>query len=201
MSGKIHPAPWTDAEINILRQHYPAGGIRAVRPLLNRTDAAIRDKRQKLGISSKKNHGCFEDGQPPWNKGRKGYTPGGRNAETQFKQGRKPHNWVPIGAERLSKGGYLQRKMTDTGYPPRDWVFVHHLLWIEHNGPIPKGHIVVFRNGDKTDIRLENLELISRRELMGRNSVHKLHPALKPVVFAKARLTRVIRRLEREEQN
>ncbi|WP_143141817.1 HNH endonuclease signature motif containing protein, partial [Enterococcus devriesei] len=33
------------------------------------------------------------------------------------------------------------------------------------NGPIPKNHIVVFMNNDKTDFRIENLKCISRREL------------------------------------
>lgn len=123
------------------------------------------------------NHGAhrtrFAAGQKPWNTGTH-YQAGGRSKEHQFKPGQKPHTWNPIGHERVTKEGYLQRKVSDTGYTPRDYVAVHHLVWIEHNGPVPPGHALAFRNGDKTDIRLDNLELVTRAELMRRNSVHNL---------------------------
>ena len=38
---------------------------------------------------------------------------------------------------------------------------VHREVWSECKGPIPKGYIVHHKNGDKTDNRLENLELMS----------------------------------------
>lgn len=133
----------------------------------------------------------FKPGQVPANKGvrRPGWHAGNMQ-KTQFKKGQKSHNWLPLGSERFSKEGYLQRKMTDTGYPPRDWVCVHHLVWIEAAGPISKGHRLVFRNGDKTDIRLENLELITMRELMMRNTIHNLPEELKEVITLKGAITR-----------
>lgn len=117
----------------------------------------------------------FKPGIVPWNTGMKGWTAGGRSAETRFKPGQKPASWKPIGSLRLMDG-YLQRKMTDTGYPPRDWVGEHILLWQEHHGPVPAGHKLRFRNGDKTDIRIDNLELITDAENMRRNSFHTNYP-------------------------
>ncbi|MCS8378253.1 HNH endonuclease, partial [Pseudomonas aeruginosa] len=61
---------------------------------------------------------------------------------TRFKKGQKPHTWLPVGSTRISADGYLQRKISDTGYPPRDWKGIHILLWEEHFGPIPTGHCV-----------------------------------------------------------
>lgn len=96
--------------------------------------------------------------------------------ETQFKKGHKPQNWKPIYSTRLSKEGYLQMKMTDTGYPPRDWVAVHILIWEDKHGPIPPGYVLAFKDGDKTHIALQNLELIARADLMRRNSIHYRYP-------------------------
>lgn len=101
--------------------------------------------------------------------------------ETQFKKGHRPYNWVPIGSTRVTNDGTLQLKITDTEHTPRDWKSVHSLLWEGYNGPMPKGHIVVFHNGNDRDFRIENLELITRAENMRRNSIHNLPKALADV--------------------
>ena len=80
----------------------------------------------------------------------------------------------PIGHERVTHEGYLQRKMADTGVTRRDYVNVHHLIWREAGNDIPPGHILIFRDGNKANFALENLELITRKENMRRNSVHNL---------------------------
>ena len=59
--------------------------------------------------------------------------------------------------------GYLQRKMADTGVTRRDYVNVHHLIWREAGNDIPPGHILIFRDGNKANFALENLELITRK--------------------------------------
>lgn len=40
----------------------------------------------------------------------------------------------------------------------RKATLIHRLVWEAHRGPIPKGHWVNHKNGEKTDNRLENLE-------------------------------------------
>nr|WP_288356107.1 HNH endonuclease signature motif containing protein [uncultured Pseudomonas sp.] len=89
---------------------------------------------------------------------------------------------------RFSKEGYLQRKVTDTGYPPRDWKGVHILLWEEAHGPVPSGHCLAFRDGNKRNITLENLELITRAERMRRNTIHRYPPELKGAIRTLGRL-------------
>jgi len=143
----------------------------------------------------------YGPGNTPWNKGKKGWTAGGRSAETRFKKGNRPHTWVPIGSERVTSEGYLQRKMTDTGCTRRDWVSVHILLWQEHHGPVPAGHIVVFRNRNRRDVRIENLELIDRAENCRRNSIHRYPPELKQAIRAAGKLNRTIRSKDHEKQD
>ena len=134
----------------------------------------------------------FKKGQAPFNKGRKGVTYPGC-VPTQFKKGMKPHTWKPIGTERVSKEGYLQRKATDTGYPPRDWIAVHILVWQEHTGrTLPKGHAVIFRDGNNRNFDPANLECITRAELMARNSIHRYPPPLKHAIRLVNKLQRTI---------
>lgn len=133
----------------------------------------------------------FQRGHIPHNKGIRGWQAGGGAEKTKFKPGQKPHNTKPIGSIRVNFYGYLQRKMTCTG-KNSDWVYVHHLLWKEHHGSIPKGHIVTFKNGDKTDICIENLQLLSRSENLKQNSVQRFPEKLKEVMRLKASLTRYI---------
>lgn len=183
----------------------------------NRLDRAIYSKAKAMGLSRSaeylaSEHACrlrrdnnpgiatrFQAGQQPWNAGVKGYKPGGRAPETQFKKGHKPHTWNPIGHERITKDGYLQRKMTDTGYTPNDYRMVHHLVWEQHHGPVPKGHAIVFKDRDKANIEIENLELITRAELCRRNSIHRYPPELKQAIRTLAKLKRTIEDTTNEE--
>ncbi len=53
---------------------------------------------------------------------------------------------------------------------------MHIINWEAVNGPLPKGHALVFKDGNKQNTAVENLELLSRAELMRRNSYHTNYP-------------------------
>lgn len=107
----------------------------------------------------------FKKGHVPANKGRKGvdgWEP------TQFKKGHRPANWVPIGAERINCDGYVDVKVTD-GKSQRNWKGKHILVWEEANGPVPKGHVVIFGDRNKRNFKPDNLILVSRKQLVRLN--------------------------------
>jgi len=147
----------------------------------------------------------FKKGHVPANKGlrRPGWAPG-RMKQTQFKKGERRgvavRLYQPIGTERISKDGYLERKINDDLPLQARWRAVHLLLWEATHGPVPKGHAIAFRNGDKRDIRLDNLECISRVELMARNSVHNLPKPLVETIQLLGALNRQIRRRRSHEE-
>lgn len=43
------------------------------------------------------------------------------------------------------------------------WPLAHHILWEEHHGKVPPGHMVKFIDGDRNNIKIENLRLVSRK--------------------------------------
>ncbi len=185
--------PWTAYDDARLRELYDTLPASAIARELGRTRAAVKNHVNKLGLTKGHNSGCFEPGMVPWNKG-KAFDSGGLSHETRFKAGHLPKNYKPLGSERVSKEGYLQRKMTDTGYPPRDWVPVHHLVWRDAGREIPPGHVLRFIDGNNRNFALDNLETIHRAELMKRNSVHNYGPEIAQLVQLRGAITRQINR-------
>ena len=209
---------WSRVEQRLLRRLYPDTSTRALARQLGRSVSAVYGMAATFGLRKSDaylaspdacrlrrgdNVGAgtrFQRGHTPANKGirRPGWS-AGRMAETQFRPGNRPHTWRPIGSTRVNDG-YLQRKVSDTGYTPRDWICEHVLLWQERRGPIPTGHTVAFKDKDRTNIVIENLELLSRRELMARNTVHRLPKELADVIQLSGALKRKLRTLH-EKQN
>lgn len=135
--------------------------------------------------------GYYETGHTPWNQGKKGYM--GANA-TSFKKGNMPHNHTRLWSERIdSKDGYVYISVPETnphtGFPSR-YKQKHVWLWEYLNGPVPKGHCVMFADGDKYNFAPDNLILVNRCELLHLNLHHyKDAPGeLKPTILAMAKL-------------
>ncbi|MED5545745.1 MAG: HNH endonuclease [Pseudomonadota bacterium] len=148
--------------------------------------------------------GCFVKGQEPMNKG-KTCAPGqgGRHPNarrTQFKKGQMSgtaqHNYKPIGYERITEDGYVERKISDTGAARQRWRAVHLLNWEAIHGPLPEGHALKCLDGNKQNTDVGNWELVHRGVLARLNGgrfrktiPYDAAPAeLKPTVMAVAKL-------------
>lgn len=104
--------------------------------------------------------GQFEKGHVPANKGKKGINQGG--VETQFKKGHKPHNYMPVGSERVNGDDYVDVKIAN----PNKWKGKHLIIWETHHGKqVPKGHAVLFGDGNRRNFDPSNLILVSRAQL------------------------------------
>lgn len=104
--------------------------------------------------------GRFESGFVPPNKGKKGFYAKG-SEKGWFEKGHIPTNKLPIGSVLKKADGYLWRKI---GEGSRDWKQEHILLWEEKNGPVPKGFCLTFLDGNRENIEISNLALVSRAE-------------------------------------
>lgn len=121
---------------------------------------------KRYGIKSGRT-GRFPKGNKPWNKGMKGFSPEGCKA-TQFKKGNRPHTWVPIGSERITRDGYVEIKIQDNK-KQKNWKGKHILIWEKHNGPVPPGHAVIFGDRNRRNFDPDNLILVSRKQLVRMN--------------------------------
>ena len=52
------------------------------------------------------------------------------------------------------------------------WEFLHRAVWEEHNGPVPEGMIVSFKDSDRMNCDIDNLMLISRGEASALTRLH-----------------------------
>lgn len=140
----------------------------------------------------------FEKGHVPVNKGKK--MPDHikeRIKHTWFKKGNEPHNtkfdgYVSVRKDR-NGSEYAHIRLSKGKFE-----LLHRFIWIQHNGPIPPGHIVAFKNGNTSDFRLENLELITREQNMLRNTRHNYPPDLQQAIMALNKLKNTIKEYGKE---
>ena len=224
--GKNKPKHiWTDAEREQLVKLYPDMRAADVAEIMGLRVSQIHQMAVKLKVGKsaafkvsdssgrilrgKKNPGMmstqFKPGVVPWNKG-VSYQPGGRIKESQFKPGNRigksQEVYKPIGTLRINGDGYLDRKITDEGPMHKRWERVHRLVWQEANGPIPDGHIIVFKPGCRTiveaEITADRLECITLADHARRNSVWGKNPELAKLYQLKGAITRQVRRIKEE---
>ena len=122
--------------------------------------------------------------------------------ETQFKRGVPSRNVMAIGSTRLCDG-YVYVKVAAVPNVPYtvNWLPLHILEWERVHGPLPAGHCLWFKDGDRLHVDLDNLELHTRAENMARNSVHNLPAPLKATVRLLGALNRTIRRRSRDAEH
>lgn len=215
---------WTTAEVARLRTLFPRQATAKVARAMRRSVSSIYGAAREYGIrksapylaslaaaSNLPKHGAayrYPKGHVPANKGlrRPGWAPG-RMGETQFRKGQRngqaARHYMPVGAERDIEG-WLYRKVSDVpnvAYTV-NWKPVHHLIWEEHHGkPVPAGHVLRFKDGDRRNFDFQNFELITLAENMRRNTIHRYPPALKKVIRLQGKLRRTIERTANEKQD
>lgn len=217
---------WTPEADAILRARYESETAAAIARDFGCTERALYMRAHGLGLR-KSSEWARECTRRRWAEGRhensraglakgRGWNKGLpqsewiRNPEavqaTQFRPGEMPYNWVPVGSYRVTSGGDLEQKVADDrtpGMSRRNWRPVRVLVWEAAHGPVPRGHVVRFKDGKATTdpdaIRLEHLECITRAENMRRNSYHThLPPDVARLVQLRGALTRKINRKTKE---
>ena len=167
---------WSKEEKEYLAKITPGHHYREIQKMLNeRFEYQFNIEQVKGAIARYKLNtgftGKFEKGNTPYNKGLKQtdyMTPEGieRSKVSRIKKGNIPFNHKPVGSERVDvKDGYILIKVSE----PNVWKLKHRVLWEKVYGPIPEGYTLIFADGDKTNLDLGNLILVSRSELLTMN--------------------------------
>lgn len=219
---------WTPRECQTLRERYPHERTADLAQDMGMAVSKVYNKAHGMGLKKSaaffasdnagriqrgRSHPSmiasqFKPGHQTWNKGQK-FDAGGRSHETQFKKDRPPsaaRNYRPIGSTRISKDGYLERKMNDRRdiYSARRWTPVHRLVWEAKHGPIPDGHIITFKPGQFTnteaDITIDRLECLSRAEHMQRHTYHNYPKPIAQLIQLRGALNRRINNATKTEE-
>lgn len=176
--GTIHK--YTPEEIEFLKQNVPGRTLKEFQRLfnekfnLNVSEQSIENAKRRYNIKSGLTGGQFCKGHTPANKGKKWSEYMSKEGQesslrTTFKKGNIPHNHRPVGSERITKDGYIEIKVQE----PNKWKLKHRMLYEKEYGVIPKGHKLIFADGNKLNLDLDNLILVSSSEelIMNRNKL------------------------------
>lgn len=208
---------WTKEEINILLRDYQDPNIFTadIAKRLDRTLSQVYNKARTMGLKAPlerirlagklgTNHPNavahrFKKGSVPPNKGKK-MSPEiyEKVKETMFKKGNSPVNHREVGSERINVDGYIETKVAE----PNVWRLKHRIIWEQHNGVIPAGYNVQFKNRNTQDCRIENLYIISKSEQMRtENSLVARYPKeVQEVIRLKGVVNRVIHKREKDNE-
>lgn len=195
---------WTESEILFLKKHYANMETKIMAQAMNKKPDAVNRKASLLGIHKSKkflsetikrngiDNNTFKKGMVPWNKNKTGLTQlGGAH---KFRKGNIPHTYKEVGYESVRKDGYIFIK-TESGFKPKQ-----QYIYEQNFGEIPRNHIVIFKDNNKYNFDIDNLELISRSENMKRNSIWNMPEELKEVVILKKTLMKIINGKEQNQR-
>lgn len=191
MGKKSPPYKWTEQQISWLKWH-------AYLPRKERADRfnsyflsdiphdAINALCKRKGIKTGRT-GRFEKGHKPSTMAK---LPKGHSNAGSFKKREMPHNHLSVGSAIIDGDGYHKIKIAE----PNVWEFVHRKIWEEHFGPIPKGYVVRFRDGNRDNLIIDNLILLSLAENihLTRRGYSGLADEVKPVALTAYRLEATI---------
>ena len=197
---------WTDEEKEVFENLFSDTSNKVLAMRFDCSYSAVTNLASRMGLKKSKSFlsamasTLHEKGKPfyfvkggvPPNKGKKvrkeTYD---KMAKSFFSKGHVPHNTTYDGHERICKHGYVLIRLHKGKY-----VHKHRLVWEKVNGAIPKGMLLVFRDGNKNNCSLENLELVSKSENMIRNTIHRFPVEIKESIHLLNKLKRKINTLD-----
>lgn len=163
----------TEAETTFIKKNYHKFTNHELAERMGRSESVIQSVRRQYGIANKENLGRFKKGLRPWNFRTKGLvvsTPGMRRS--QFKRGHLPCNTKHDGAITVR----LDHPKDRNGRPYKwirvavgKWVHLHRWKWEQKHGPVPRGCVVSFKDGDTMNTNMGNLVLLSMADNLARN--------------------------------
>ena len=192
---------WSDEEKQYLAEITPGRGYKEIQSMMSCKFGFDYTRHQIKGAITRNKlntgrTGRFEKGRATWNKGTKGLT---KANVTSFKKGQKSHNYKPVGSERITKDGYCEIKVSDTG---RRWRPKHVLIYEKHHGKVPKGSAVIFLDGDKRNFDIDNLYLVTRSQLamLNKNSLIQKDAELTKTAINVVDLMKKISAIEKKDK-
>lgn len=201
---------WTIEEEEILKAVYATTSTKEVAEQLGRQPSKVYHKAFSMGLKKtpefllatnrallarvQNKETRFKKGNVPATKGKKQtefmtVEAIERTKATRFQKGMKPHNHVEVGHQTLTKGGYIVVKVAE----PNRFELLHRWIWKIWNGPIPKGCVIAFIDGNKQNCAIENMKLITHAENMANNTIQRYPEEVKDLIRLQTKLNKAIK--------
>lgn len=214
MQGKTRR--YTAKQIEVVKSLYATTLSEEIAQQLGCTISTVYNIANKLGLKKdisfiaetarkrtlNPNHGgrkyLFKPGRIPANKGKKiteyvSPEKVEKIKKTSFKKGNKPHNTLYDGCISC-RDGYLYIRISEG-----KWELLQRHIWVKNYGEIPPGYNVVFKDGNRKNCAIENLECISNSELAERNRDTKYPEELRKAIRLNNKLNKIIK--QQDEQH
>ncbi|MEI8142856.1 MAG: HNH endonuclease signature motif containing protein [Chitinophagia bacterium] len=206
----IHP------EDEIIKAEYLNIPVKALAAKIGRSHTFVITRLEKLGleipneiIEQRKLDSYIKKGSVSFNKGLKQSDYMSTEMieltkATRFKKGQLPHNAVGFkDGDIVIRHSHINRNSPPYKWirlSKRNWKMLHVYMWEQAYGPVPKGHIIVFKDKNTMNVVLENFECITREENMRRNSLHRYPEEIKSSIRLIGVITRKINKDEKQNQ-
>lgn len=171
--------------------------------MTNKKVSNLKSKLKREGIKFEKvpNSGCFKKGGTSFNKNKKwsdymSEEGKQKSLKTTFKKGNMPHNYRPVGSERVNVDGFIEIKIAD----PNKWELKQRYIYKQKYGEIPKGYTIIFLDGNKQNLDINNLKAISRHEnlIMNKNNLRYNNKELTETACILAQIEKKRRQIKNE---
>lgn len=175
---------WTEQERQDLIRLFPDNYTQEIAVKLKRTYRSVCSQANLLGLKKSENFKLielskqgerlkevgkksrFSEGHISHNKGVKMPDEVREKVKhTFFQRNHTPHNTKYDGYERITKDGYVEIRIKKGSF-----ILKHRYIWEQAHGALPKKMKLAFKDGNRLNITLENLELISEAENAKRNN-------------------------------
>lgn len=170
--NRVQPHIWSDEEKEFLKEICFGRSYKEIIKMMNDKFEHQFTQGQIKGAIGRNNlntgrTGRFERGHRPANKGTKGIM---KANKTSFQKGHIPKNHKEVGSERVNVDGYTEIKVAE----PNKWRLKHRVMYEKyHNVDLNSEQLIIFADGDKSNLTKENLLLVDNKQLLALNK-HKL---------------------------
>jgi hypothetical protein len=93
---------------------------------------------------------------------------------------------APEGSKRTDKTGYTLIKRGG------QWKLLQRVVWEDANGPVPKGFVVGFKDGQRSNCHISNLKLMTREEVAQQNTPWQYSEEIREVILMASKLKKAI---------
>jgi hypothetical protein len=203
---------YTQEETDIIMEMYPDHYTIEIADKIGKDIRSVYQKARKLGLKKSAafvqkelkerqaerlrivgEHVRFQKGHTPHNKSKKMAPEVYEKCKgSMFQKGIIPVNKKPEGSERYDMDGFTLIKV-GTKYVHKH----RHIYEQEYGIKVPKDYVVAFADGNKKNLDISNLVLMTRADNMRRNTLHRYPAELKSII----KLTNKLKRIIHEKQN